>query len=39
MEQEAIRLIKKGPRWEPAYQNDRKVNSYKRQAITFTVSQ
>jgi periplasmic protein TonB len=34
---EALRVIKKSPRWIPAYQNGRKVNAYKRQPITFRV--
>jgi len=37
MEQEAIRVIKKGPAWNPAVQNGRKVNAYRKQPITFQV--
>ena len=37
MEQEAIRAIKKGPKWTPAQQNGRYVNAYRRQPITFVV--
>ncbi|MGG9972244.1 energy transducer TonB [Ferruginibacter sp. SUN002] len=37
--EEAIRVIKKGPKWVPAQQNGRIVNSYRRQKITFTVSE
>ncbi len=32
---EAIRVIKKSGKWEPAVQNGRKVKSYKKQPITF----
>jgi protein TonB len=32
---EAIRVIKKSGRWDPAIQNGRKVKSYKKQPITF----
>lgn len=37
MEQEAIRVIKNGPKWKPASQNGRYVNAYRRQPITFVV--
>ncbi|MEO8770583.1 MAG: TonB family protein [Ferruginibacter sp.] len=37
MEEEAIRVIKKGPKWLPAMQNGKKVNAYRRQPITFVV--
>jgi protein TonB len=36
---EAIKAIKKGPKWTAAVQNGRKVTSRKRQAITFQVSE
>lgn len=36
---EAIKAIKKGPKWTPAVQNGRKVISRKRQAITFQVNE
>jgi len=39
MEQEAVRAIKKGPNWKPALQNGRNVNAYRRQPITFVVSE
>lgn len=39
MEQEAIKIIKKGPKWTPALQNGRNVNAYRRQPITFVVSE
>ena len=37
MEQEAIRVIKNGPKWNPAIQNNRPVNAYRRQPFTFMV--
>ncbi|HEY8387385.1 MAG TPA: TonB family protein [Parasegetibacter sp.] len=33
--EEAIRIIKRSGKWEPAIQNGRKVKSYKKQPITF----
>jgi protein TonB len=39
MEEESIRVIKAGPKWEPAIQNGRKVNAYRKQPITFLVSE
>jgi protein TonB len=38
MEEEAIRVIKKGPKWKPGIQNGKEVNAYKKQPITFIVS-
>ncbi len=38
MEQEAIRVIKKGPNWTPAIQNGRQVKAYRKQPITFQVT-
>jgi protein TonB len=38
MEQEAIRVIRKGPAWVPAVQNGRSVNAYRKQPITFQVT-
>jgi protein TonB len=38
MEAEAVKVIKKGPKWTPALQNGRNVNAYRRQPITFVVS-
>lgn len=38
MEQEAMRVIKKGPKWVPAIQNGRSVNAYRKQPITFQVT-
>ena len=37
MEQEAIRVIQKGPQWKPAVQNGRQVKAYRKQPITFQV--
>ena len=37
MEQEAIRVIKKGPNWKPANQNGLLVKAYRKQPITFLV--
>ncbi|MEO6233409.1 MAG: energy transducer TonB [Ferruginibacter sp.] len=39
MEAEAIKIIKKGPKWTPALQNGRNVNAYRRQPITFVVEE
>lgn len=39
MEEEAIRLISKGPRWYPAIQNGKQVNAIKNQPVTFIVSE
>jgi len=37
MEEEAMRVIRKGPRWTPAVQNGRQVKAYRKQPITFQV--
>ena len=39
MEAEAVRAIKKGPKWTPAQQNGNVVKAYRRQPITFVVSE
>ena len=39
MEEEVLRIIKKSGRWIPAEQNNRKVNAYRRQPVTFLVEQ
>jgi protein TonB len=39
MEAEAMRVIKKGPKWTPAQQNGRFVNAYRRQPIKFVVTE
>lgn len=35
MEEEAVRVIKAGPRWSPALQNGKIVKAYKKQPVTF----
>jgi len=35
LDEEAIRIIEKSPLWEPAVQDGRKVNAYRRQPISF----
>jgi len=37
MEAEAIRVIKKSAKWEPAIQNGHQVKAYRKQMITFIV--
>lgn len=37
MEEQAIRLIAKGPNWLPGIQNGRNVTAYKKQPITFVI--
>ena len=39
IEEEAVRVIKKGPKWRPGNQNGRAVNSYHTQPITFVVTE
>ena len=39
MEQEAIRIISKGPHWVPAVQNGHTVSAYKKQRVDFQVGQ
>lgn len=38
MEQEAMRVIKKSNKWIPAIQNGREVKAYRKQPITFQVT-
>ena len=38
MEDEAVKVIKKGPDWVPAIQNGRNVKAYRKQPITFIVA-
>ena len=38
LEKEAMRLIKEGPKWQPAKQNGHFVRAYILQPITFQVS-
>jgi protein TonB len=39
MEAEAVKVIKRGPKWVPAIQNGRNVNAYRKQPITFVVAE
>lgn len=39
MEDEAMRVIKKAPKWNPAVQNGRQVKAYRKQPITFVISE
>ncbi|RYZ22091.1 MAG: energy transducer TonB [Chitinophagaceae bacterium] len=39
MGDEAIRAIKRGPKWQPAVQNGRQVKAYRTQPITFVISE
>lgn len=39
MEDEAVRVIKKGPQWKPAQQNGRVVKAYRKQPITFQIEE
>lgn len=38
MEEELLRIIAKGPRWIPAIQKGKPVKSYRKQPLTFVVS-
>lgn len=38
MEQEVVRILKKAGRWIPAMQNDRQVKAYRKQPVTFQVT-
>lgn len=38
MEAEAVRVLKKATKWEPAFQNGYHVKAYKKQVITFEVT-
>jgi periplasmic protein TonB len=39
MEEEVVRILRKAPRWEPAVQDGRKVRAYRKQPVTFMVSE
>ncbi len=39
MEEEAMRVIRKSGKWKPAIQNGRAVTSYRKQPITFTITE
>lgn len=38
MEEEVIRILKKSPRWNPAFQFGRHVKAYRKQPVTFMVA-
>ena len=38
MEDEALRVIKQSPKWQPALQNGKKVTAYRLQPITFVLA-
>lgn len=38
MEEEFMRVIKKGPKWIPATQNGRLVNAYRKLPFTFVIA-
>lgn len=38
LDDEAVRMIRESPKWEPAYQNGRNVKSYKLQPLLFALS-
>lgn len=38
MEDKAIEIIKRSPRWDPAIMRNKKVNAYRRQPLTFVVA-
>jgi hypothetical protein len=38
MEEEAMRMISKGPDWVPAIQNGRQVKAYRKQPIAFVIA-
>src|SRR5205814_5750538 len=37
MEKEVIRILKKSPKWAPAFQDGRNVKAYRKQPVTFVV--
>jgi Gram-negative bacterial TonB protein C-terminal len=39
MEEEVVRVIRKSPRWKCAVQDGRKVRAYRKQPVTFQVSE
>ena len=39
MEEEVLRMMKLSPKWEPAVQNGRTVTAYRKQPITFVISE
>lgn len=39
MEKEVVRVIQKSPKWLPAMQNERKVRAYRKQPVTFQITE
>lgn len=39
MEEEVVKVLKKSSRWKPAVQDGRKVRAYRKQPVTFQVSE
>jgi len=39
MENEVVRLIRKAPHWNPAIQDGRPVKAYRKQPVTFSVTE
>ncbi len=39
MEEEVVSVLKKSTRWKPAVQDGRKVRAYRKQPVTFQVSE
>jgi protein TonB len=39
MEEEVVRLMKTSPDWIPAMQNGRNVTAYKKQTVTFVITE
>ncbi|HQY11227.1 MAG TPA: energy transducer TonB, partial [Ferruginibacter sp.] len=37
--QHCIEVIKNAPKWQPAVQNGKKVNAYKKQPVTFVIEE
>ncbi|MCH5598708.1 energy transducer TonB [Niabella ginsengisoli] len=38
MEEEALRVVKASGKWQPAIQNGRQVTAYRKQPITFQIT-
>src|SRR5262249_30826974 len=38
MEEKVVEIIKKGPKWAPAIQNGKNVKAYRKQPVTFLVT-
>lgn len=39
MEEEVIRILRKSPSWEPALKNGRSVTAYRKQPVTFQITE